>query len=159
MTGYIVGNVPKNCHPKGLQLVLYWRSIHPKGALPGRQHFDPCDVPTLLSQIYLLDVCPGRPEFVFRIMGTGLVSLFGQDYTGQPFIRAYKSGKSSHSYRDILDMLVLREPRWRKANALFAEQRDHLILERLVLPLARDGENVDMVLGMIIARTVSGEPV
>lgn len=56
-------------------------------------------------------------------------------------------------------MLVTKEPRWRKANAHFAEQRDHLILERLVLPLARDGENVDMVLGMIIARTVRGEPV
>ena len=36
-------------HPRVARLYRYWLSIHPPGGgLPGRQHFDPVDVPELL---------------------------------------------------------------------------------------------------------------
>ena len=150
MSDFITGNVLAACHPKIRELCDYWRSIHPPDHLPGRQHFDPCDVAPLLPDIYLLDVCPQTADLTFRLMGTGLVTLFGHDYTGLPFEQAYTSGKGSYSYRDITDMLETKQPRWRQARAMFAAGRDYLTLERVILPLAKDGTTVDIVLGMVV---------
>ncbi len=159
MVAYIAGNVPEGCHPKVRALTEYWLSIHPAEGLPGRQHFDPLDIPTLLPNLYLVDVRPETRRFAFRLMGTALVKLFDRDYTGLPFECAYDSGKRSHSYRDMIEMLRSRQPRWRKAPGYFKRDRDHLTLERVVLPLARDGSTVDIIIGMILAHTKSGRPV
>ena len=53
-------------------------------------------------------------------------------------------------------MIRDKQPRWRKAPGYFMKGRDHLTLERVVLPLARDGSTIDMVLGMILAHTADG---
>ena len=78
MSSFLVGNIPEDCHPKVQALVAYWRSIHPAEGLPGRQHFEPCDIPTLLASLYLLDVCPQSGALTFRLMGTGLVDLLSR---------------------------------------------------------------------------------
>ena len=57
----------------------------------------------------------------------------------------------------MTEMLASRQPRWRKAPGYFMKDRDHLTLERVNLPLARDGQTVDIILGMILAHTKSGE--
>lgn len=156
MSSFLVGNIPEDCHPKVQALVAYWRSIHPAEGLPGRQHFEPCDIPTLLASLYLIDICSQGSALTFRLMGTRLVDLFEQDYTGQPFENAYDSGKRSNAYRDIQARIRDKQPRWHKAPGYFMKGRDHLTLERVVLPLARDGSTIDMVLGMILAHTADG---
>ena len=60
---------------------------------------------------------------------------------------------------DMTEMLRSRQPRWRKAPGYFKKDRDHLTLERVVLPLAKDGRTVDIFLGMILAHTKGGEEV
>ena len=157
MATFVAGNIPESCHPKVRKLAAYWLSIHPPLGLPGRQHFEPMDIPALLPHIYLVDVCPETRGFTFRLMGTALAKLFERDHTGLPFEGAYDSGKRSHSYRDMTEMLASRQPRWRKAPGYFMKDRDHLTLERVNLPLARDGQTVDIILGMILAHTKSGE--
>ncbi len=159
MDCYLAGNIPQDCHPKVRALTDYWLSIHPRHGLPGRQHFDPSHIPSLLANLYLVDVAGPDGVFTFRLMGTALVELFGRDYTGRPFESAYDSGRNSNSYRDIVEIVADRQPRWRRAPAYFTKNRDHLILERAVLPLARDGRTVDIFLGMIVAETQSGDPV
>ncbi len=61
-------------HPKVLHLIEHWRSLAPgPDLLPGRQHFDPMRVPSLLPNIWLLDVIPGTPRrFRYRLLGTRL---------------------------------------------------------------------------------------
>lgn len=157
MAAYLAGNIPADCHPNVRALADYWLSIHPATGLPGRQHFDPSDVPALLSRLYLLDIGLQDRTLTFRLMGTGLVSLFGQDYTGLPFESAYDSGRRSNSYRNIVDMIRDKQPRWRKAPGYFKKDMDHLTLERVVFPLAADSRTVDIVLGMILAHLPNGE--
>jgi hypothetical protein len=157
MGAFLAGNIPEDCHPKVRALTEYWLSIHPERGLPGRQNFEPCDIPTLLPSIYLVDVRPLSGNLTFRLMGTGLVKLFARDHTGQPFESAYDSGQRSNSYRDIREMIADKQPRWRKAPGYFMKDRDHLTLERVVLPLAADGATVNIVLGMILAHTAGGD--
>lgn len=39
---------PADCEPKIRAAYDYWRRIHPAQGLPGRQHFDPANIPRLL---------------------------------------------------------------------------------------------------------------
>jgi len=45
-------------------LYSYWRAISPPGRLPGRQHFDPLDVPRLLPNIWQIGVDEGQSVFL-----------------------------------------------------------------------------------------------
>jgi hypothetical protein len=153
------GTVPQDCHPKIRRLFEYWRSIHPAAGLPGRQHFDPLDVPLLLPSILLADVA-GRagaePEFTFRLMGTQLEVFFGGNFTGRPFVSAFIKARQSQTYIDMCRILEDRQPRWRRGLASFVQNREHITTERLFLPLARDGATVDIILGMILAKVGDG---
>ena len=63
--------LPASAHPKVSALYEYWKSITPDpGRLPGRQHLDPADIPTLLPNIWLLDVLEAPLRFRYRLIGT-----------------------------------------------------------------------------------------
>ena len=157
MSYVLVGNIPVDCHPKVQALAEYWMSIHPAKGLPGRRHFEPCDIPTLLPSLYLVDVCPQSGEAHVPAHGNGAGRpCSSSDYTGQPFESAYDSGKQSNSYRDIRGDDRRQAAALAQGARLFHEGRDHLTLERVVLPLARDGTTIDIVLGMILAHTADG---
>ena len=152
-----VGNVAPDCHPKIRALTDYWLRIHPAAGLPGRQHFDPVDIPELLPSIFLIDVAPGAVDFTYRLCGSRLVEFFGADFTGKSFQSAFIRPKAAHAYRDLQESVRLRQPRWRRGKSAFVPSREYAEIERVYLPLAADGETVDMVLGMMLARYAGAE--
>jgi len=152
-----VGAVPESCHPRIQSIYDYWLRIHPARGLPGRQHFDPVDIPSLLANIYLIDVAPGGAEFTFRLMGTRAEAFFGGSFTGQPVSSAYVADHKSRTYADIAAMRQDRRPRWRRGPTYYVRNRELAMVERLYLPLARDGETVDMILGLVVARAVDSD--
>jgi hypothetical protein len=151
------GNVPEYCHPKIRQLADYWLSIHPPLGLPGRQHFEPLAIPSLLPHLFLVNVDHAGPTFSYRLMGTSLATVYGGDYTGQRFETAFDAGKMAPPYLDACKMLVDKQPRWRKAPASFRRDREYLTMERVMLPLAANGVTVNMLLGLVLAHTRDGE--
>ena len=139
----------------------YWRSRAPDGLLPGRQHIDPLDVPTLLPDLVLLDVVPmegvdrsggvaaqddGPLRFRVRLAGGTLVELVGANPTGR-FLDEFVPANR----RDALNAAYASVVRGRAAHfwesQLWTEGREFVRVQRLALPLARDGESVDMVIG------------
>ena len=159
MADFPVGNIPVDCNPLVQELAVYWQSIHPSRGLPGRRHFDPCDIPRLLPNLALVDVQLDPLGFTWRLMGTGVARIFGRDHTGLPFEGAYHRGRGSHAYVDACRIVETPEPRWRKDRASFMRDRKYLIVERAFFPLARDGSTVDVILGMILAHTEAGEAI
>jgi hypothetical protein len=74
--------------PEFMQLFDYWCRQAPEGALPGRQHIDPVDLPPrLLPHLLLLDVDRsfGTLRFRFRVASTNLTELLGREVTGLCF--------------------------------------------------------------------------
>ncbi|MEM9683880.1 MAG: PAS domain-containing protein, partial [Pseudomonadota bacterium] len=69
-------DLPVDGDPGILAAVEYWRSISPGNRLPGRQHFDPTEIPNLLSGVWLIDVEQQPLSFVFRLVGTDIVDFF-----------------------------------------------------------------------------------
>lgn len=144
------GNVPADCNPLIRRAVEYWVSIHPDDGLPGRQHFDPVDVPELLANLRLMDVEGDPPRFRIRVMGTRLVEYFGSDHTGRWYNELFANFDQSATHVGFIDTIRTKQPDWRRGNPALNYEKKFMTLERVFLPFARDGKTVDMLMTIML---------
>ena len=131
-------------HPGLRALYDYWERSRPGEGLPGRQHLDPLDIPELLPNLLLIDVL--SPEnFRYRLVGTALAARVGRDTTGLSIIEAYPNDDWEEIHPDYRYIIDSRRPclRWTAVTDIRGTSQAY---QRLLLPLARDGERVDMIL-------------
>ncbi|HEY9536280.1 MAG TPA: PAS domain-containing protein [Kiloniellaceae bacterium] len=148
--------LPEDAAPKIKALYDYWQSIRPNDlALPGRRHFDPLDIPELLPNIWMLDVKRDPLRFRFRLIGTEIVRFTGRDSTGQWLDEVYPGYAESDAFRWHCAVAEEAVPSYRKSSVISNLGRPHIEAERLYLPLAEDGAQVDIVLVMTL---YSGNP-
>lgn len=138
--------------PRFREFFDYWASMAPPGRLPGRQHLDPIDIPHLLPGIALFDVVreERRLRFRWRLIGTAVVEAVGRDYTGRFIDEVIVAAPKYEGLHDVLSGIVrTRQPHfWR--TRIKAAERDFKTVERLALPLAGDGETVDMLIAYYV---------
>jgi hypothetical protein len=144
-------------HPKVARLHDYWRSIHPGGALPGRQHFDPLAVHDLLPNIWLLDVQREPFRLRYRLAGTKIIERLGREVTGQWLDEAHPHLASDPAYFGRYRGVVReRAASWRRGPPNFRQDEHVAELENLILPLAADGAEVDMLLILTVRYALAG---
>jgi hypothetical protein len=102
-------SVAPHWHPKVARFFLYWRSIHPASGLPGRQHFEPLAIHSLLPGIWLLDIQREPFRLRYRLAGTEAVEAIGAEVTGQ--------------WMDEAHAVVAREPAHMDRYRTVVEQR------------------------------------
>lgn len=141
----------------------HWQSLRPAtGLLPGRQHIDPIAIPALLPHLWLLDVVrdaamPGGIRLRYRLVGSHVELGLGQAKTGRWFDEAEPALVSDAGMRAPYEAAVLRhEPHYRQGKPRFAYNSSAAALERLLMPLAGNGRDVDMLLGFTIFYDGSG---
>jgi hypothetical protein len=141
----------RDWHPKLRQLMDYWRQVHPAGGgLPGRQHVDPSAIAGLLPQLFLVDVERTPLRFKYRLVGSDYVQMMDRDLTGE-YLDEVHPGFHGLILQQYVDTVEQRRPAYRKGPVMYANARkDYLTVERLVVPLARNGVDVDMILGAIL---------
>jgi hypothetical protein len=144
---------PADCHPKIAEGYAYWLRIHPPHGLPGRQHFDPTHIPGLLRHIRMLDVEGQPPRFKVRVVGTQFTERLGQDTTGQYLDQLFEGFEGSRFHRGLLDVIEYKRPIWRRGPLQWSYPKPYSSAERIHLPLARDGETIDMVLTITVYLT------
>ncbi len=129
----------------------YWRSKAPAERLPGRRDIDPLEMPDLLPRLTLIDVVwegdgeGKRLRLRCRLIGTEVVARFGRDITGLYAEEAYPEeylAKALETYGGIIES---RRPYLSRHRIPIAD-RDHAEYDRLIMPLAADGDTVDMFL-------------
>ena len=137
-------------HPGLRALYDYWDGRRPGPRLPGRQHLDPLDIPTLLPNVMLVDVGEGD-DLRFRLVGTALVGWFGRDTTGLPLQTVYAAKDWERILVDYRYAIRERRPCLCRSSIARAgiEAQPY---QRLLLPLARNGETVDMLLAGVFWR-------
>ena len=138
-------------------IVDYWRSIHPQMGLPGRQHFDPIDIPHLLPSIRMLDVAGEPPRFRTRLMGTKMVASLGRDHTGQWLDEAFPDFHKSSAYLGLNAVVRTGHLNWRRGNPAMMHGKEFMVIERVYLPFARDGRNVDLILSYVMLGDSDGK--
>lgn len=131
-------------HPRLMQLYEYWNDKRGNRSMPSRADLDPLDLRALLPNIALVDIEEGPRRYRYRLVGTALIAVLGQDLTGK--------------YLDQMPMLFRRfagnaydELMARKAPTYAVFDTNLPLLrtvryKRLMLPLSADGQRVNMVI-------------
>lgn len=146
-------------HPKVQACLRYWQDIRPAGGgLPGRRDLDPMAVPGLLPHLWLLDIEPGPRRYRYRLVGGVLVDAGLGAKRGDYFEEKIRS-QDLPALLDVLDRVSgERVIDWRRGPPSINHDRFIARLERILLPLASDGENVDIILGCTVFYWSDGRP-
>ena len=102
-----------------------------------------------LGNLLLMDVVDGGSDFRYRLHGTQLVQLFGADLTGRLV--------GSLPVRDVDRLLaegrlVVSGRAWHYTEETVVAEKQHIAIAKLILPLAANGRDVDMMIVGIYRR-------
>jgi len=125
----------------------YWRRKGSGGSLPSRGDIDPIEIPKLLPELMLVDVLPSG-RYRYRLIGTGNTQEHGINATGR-FLDEVLPGPEYKAHVLALYDECVRARRPLYSECLFLSSRrrsPERHTKVLFLPLAEDGETVNMVL-------------
>ena len=131
-------------------LVRYWQSIHPRTHLPGRQHFDPLDIPKLLPLVTLTDVERDPFRVRYRVLGSEIARAQKRDFTGKYADEVFPDRKNATIFECRRKAMETCLPVHHFGQANVEHGYDFVNFEGVYLPLAGDGAMVDMILSMFI---------
>lgn len=130
-------------------LYRYWLSIRPSpGLLPGRRNFHPTDIPRLLQWIWLVDVQRKPLRFKYRLVGTAHVDVAGSNPTGQWYDDAHPRFRGSSAYPQFVAVAERAQVAFYRGPPVYVIDYEHKTIERLILPMAQNGSDVDMLLAI-----------
>ncbi|HEV2265527.1 MAG TPA: PAS domain-containing protein [Stellaceae bacterium] len=122
-----------------------WRSRRRGRSFPARADFDPAEMGYILGNLSLVEVRRHPLRFFFRVHASNIATRVGFDMT-----RKFLDESPDVRYRSLILDHYLRTLDERRPIAARHEQdvtdRTVLNCEALALPLAHDGENIDMVM-------------
>jgi hypothetical protein len=104
----------------------------------------------------LLDVHRDPLRFRYRVTGTEHRRVSGRDATGHWMHELHPDFASFESYPEFVVAVERREIRYRRGRPVFPIVNDVRETERLLLPLARNGWDVDMLLAITVYLRRSG---
>ena len=146
-------------HSRLQALYHYWQSIHPVAGLPGRKSLDPTAIPTLLPSIWLLDVQRKPFRLKYRLVGTHIVQLVGDDPTGRWLDEAHPHLAEDPSplerYREVASTGAPSHRRG-KPMIFLTHTADYTEIESAIFPLAQDGRTIDTLLCCTIFYRLDG---
>ena len=146
-------------HPRIARMIAYWREIAPgPGLLPGKQHFDPMRVPDLLPNLWLLEVAreDDRLRYRIRLVGDALIDS-GAPFRKGLFMEDLGDQIDQAQAKAVHDRVVeTRQPDWRRGAPIVKHLKFIALLERVMLPLAADGQAVDHILAMTLFYQMDG---
>jgi len=133
-------------YPDLIEVFDYWQQKRGKRFAPGRSDIEPLDLIRVLPRIMLVDVVSDPLGFRYRLSGTGIAGVHGEELTGLAPLdlrpaeygrlidRHYRQCVSER--RPLLHLIMLDSTHRSRAYA------------RLLLPLSNDGEHVNMLMAV-----------
>lgn len=122
-----------------------WRSRRRGRRFPARADFDPAEMNYILGNLSLVEVRRHPLRFFFRVHASNVAARVGFDMT-----RKFLDESPDARFRSVILDHYLRtlDERCPVAARYEQEVTDRTVLncEALALPLAHDGENIDMVM-------------
>jgi hypothetical protein len=136
--------------PQLRTLVELWAHRRRGNAFPSRADFSDEDLRPWFGNLLMVDVVDGPHRFRFRLMGTSLVEAACRELTGKFFDEADIRGYEPDVLDDYAEVVRNRAPvcktrQYDPVPGTFMDQ--WRLYERLLLPLATDGQTIDRILG------------
>ncbi len=144
-------------HPRCRDFHDYVQSITPGGRLPSRAQFDPTRIPTLLPQLWIVEVERDPIRLRIRLIGTKVVEALGKDSTGQYFDDAFPQARPEEYFDRYLFMILEKTGTWRRGGSLVDHGPVWSEVENVIMPFASDGETVDRLYAYSVYYRAGGE--
>lgn len=137
----------------------YWKGKCRAERLPGRGDIDPQEMVAFLPYVVLLDVERSHEtyRFRYRLVGTEVVALFGYDPTGRYLDEATLPQRYPQVHGRLLSVAETKRPHY-AILPVPLPNRDSVYAEILTVPMASDGETVDLLLGIRCGLTQKQTP-
>ena len=130
------------------QALAYWESKRRGRPMPARRDLDPIEIPRLLPWVLLIDVLRDPLDFRYRLIGTEVVAVSRDDFTGTRFSDLPGKGSDSVIWDNCLTVVRSKAPFSRRPP--YVGPRDDVHSgQNLLMPLSSDGEQVDMIFQLI----------
>jgi hypothetical protein len=144
-------------HVRHRQLFAYWRDKRRGARLPGRADIDPIEIPRHLPCLALIDVVRHDEtlDFRYRLTGTEIVDKAGRDPTGKSFGQLYSGTYLQQAYATYRDIVRSGQPAMSQRVFPADPSRRFVTYDRLILPLAADGQTVDMLMLHVVFRKIT----
>lgn len=131
----------------------YWDSLRNGRAIPARADLDPAAIKPLLPHIVLMDVLrntdPDWPlDFRYRLIGTQMDAMMNGRYTGLRMSSLPHQRPPAKIWSSLQRVSENGEPTVNRVPYV-GPHKDYLSVVDMVMPLAADGRNVDMLLCLI----------
>jgi hypothetical protein len=139
------------------ELFGYWTGLRKADRLPGRRDIDPAHFKRHLPTISLVDVSHDPLRFRTRLAGTGLYGVYGREITGLTTEDIYPAAQAAEWQERLKRVVETRKPAM-GVHSLAWRGTGRLSIVWLRLPLATDGNQVDMILGYDAVVGVRDEP-
>ena len=132
------------------ELIGYWRRQRTPagGRLPARAHINPAEFKRHLPAVSLTDVrrdADGWLDYRLRLAGTDLFTVYGQEITGKSLAEVFHN--DAPYWRAALDRVVTTRTPQVDIRPLAWRGIGNVSILWLRLPLATNGEEVDMIFG------------
>jgi hypothetical protein len=131
--------------PLLLRLLEDWETRRRGRTMPARADFDPFDLKYMLGKLLLVDVLRDPLRFRFRLIGTELLKRSGIDLTGRMLDDHPDPEYREYMRQRYITAVAGRQPLSSIQTRLVLDGRLRRY-EALLLPLASDGETVDMLM-------------
>lgn len=134
-------------HTTSRSLYDYWNNLRGKRPAPARREIAPKDIKDVLSQVFILE-CEDVLTYRFRLAGTNLCTLFGQELRGKNLLDQW-----SRHERESIEALLYSVTEDAAAAVLGIEAQTQtgqsVSLEMLLLPLKADDNALTRIMGSI----------
>jgi hypothetical protein len=127
----------------------YWQEIRGDRFAPRRADINPSRLRNQLRHIQFIDVVEGGRRFCYRMVGTRLVELFGNEFAGK-YVDDLFSGEKERFFTELYkEVCALRSPMF--VDCVYrAFSGLQFTSNRLYLPLSEDGAEVTMIMGVLL---------
>jgi hypothetical protein len=137
------------CGERIAQFFALWDGKRAGRRLPSRRDFDIAELKPWLGWIAMYDIVanalPEGHDFRYRLVGTNFVRYHNSDPTGRLVSEAGLASDHQAMLANLRGICAVRLPRYRSDNMACVDMRT-FTPPRLYLPLADDGETVDVIM-------------
>ncbi|MCH2393457.1 hypothetical protein [Oceanibaculum sp.] len=135
----------------------YFRKLHPQDRLPGRDAFDPIELPRLLPDIVLAKVVPSdtpdmKYRFLVKVAGDTVLKSVDRPIIGR-YLDEFVTAEDPSPRYPIADREQVVETGclvFRRGKPRLKFRLDFSSIEVCHFPLASDGRTVDHVISIIV---------
>lgn len=135
--------------PTLLRLLAYWQERRADRVVPLWSAIDPVEIPWALRYIWVCDFEPTTQRFLYRLSGEDISDVFGVNLRGRYLDEFFTPDGRAVVYQRYL--AAIQTPAIVTVRGLIYLRCNRLLEgERLMLPMSRNGEAIDMLLGATV---------